>query len=181
MATGSRRPARRGTTCRLPRARKKAERIVEDNGRADRRARSRGGRRATMPTTSQSRKSSMSARRQRRGAAAPQPLVRDEPARIPPADQDAGEVGEAVPAHRERADGDGDRIDGGKGDGEHAGRRTREGGGPSRRHPRLGQAAALRGKGAKHICRSLNIVQSTISPLFAVFARGGSCAALPER
>ena len=52
-------------------------------------------------------------------ASAPEPLVQHKPARIEPADQDAGEVGEPVPAQRERAELNGDRIDFGKGDGEH--------------------------------------------------------------
>ena len=46
-----------------------------------------------------------------RRPAAPEPLVRDKAARIAPAEQDADEIGEPVPADRERADLDRDRID----------------------------------------------------------------------
>ena len=74
-----------------------------------------------------------------------------EPARIPPADQDAGEIGEPVPADGERADRDGDRIDGGKGDGEHGPAENPRGRGPSP----PGQAWSTRRlapTGRSHIC-----------------------------
>ncbi len=38
------------------------------------------------------------------GLSAPQPIVGHQPPRIPPADQDAGEVGKSVPADREWAE-----------------------------------------------------------------------------
>jgi len=60
-----------------------------------------------------------------------QPLVRDELPRIVPAEQDAGEIGEAVPAHGDRADLHGNGVDGGKGNGEHGSGET-WGGGHSR-------------------------------------------------
>ena len=53
-------------------------------------------------------------RRQRR-AAGPHRRVGDQPLGVPPGEEDAGDVGERVPADRERADGDQHRIDGGEG------------------------------------------------------------------
>ena len=54
----------------------------------------------------------------RPGACAPQPVRRDEPARIPPAAEQPHDIGKPVPFDRERPELERDRIDHREGDGE---------------------------------------------------------------
>ena len=95
--------------------------------------------------------------RHRRLAAAPQPRVGDDAARIPPAEEDAGEIGQAVPAHGQRTDRDDHRVDIGKGYGEHLGPGIMEG--PRRPPP----GRALRGRheaiylGSAHCARQQTV------------------------
>ena len=49
---------------------------------------------------------------------APQPLVLDQRARVDPAQHDAADIGQRIPADRDRPDRDRDRIEHRKGDGE---------------------------------------------------------------
>ena len=51
-----------------------------------------------------------------RRRAAPQPVIRDEGARVEPAEQDAADIGKCVPAHRKGADRDQHRIEAREGD-----------------------------------------------------------------